>query len=207
MRSKKQNKDRAIFLDRDGTVTEEVGYVNDPNRLTLLPRAGKAIKLINQSPFKAILTTNQAGVARGYFSESMVLKVNRWLETLLMIEGAFLDKIYYCPHHPETGKKPYRSKCNCRKPKPGMLLKASRDFNLDLSISYVIGDKLSDVDFAKNAGAMPIIVKSGYGKGELKLNRSDSSMKPFFIAEDLLEAVLWIFSQEGIETENRTVLL
>ena len=207
MKKNKQKKNRAIFLDRDGTVTEEVGYVNDPNRLTILPRAAKAIKLINSSPFKAILTTNQAGVARGYFPESMVIKVNKWLETLLMIEGAFLDKIYYCPHHPETGKKPYRNKCNCRKPRPGMILKASRDFNLDLSASYVIGDKLSDAEFAKNAGARSIIVKSGYGKGELKLNRIDSSIRPLFVAEDLLEAVLWIFSREGIETTDRTVLL
>lgn len=206
MRGSKQNKNRAIFLDRDGTVTEEVGYVNDPNRLTLLPRAAKAIKLINHSPFKAILTTNQAGVARGYFPESMVIKVNKWLETLLMIEGAFLDKIYYCPHHPDTGKKPYRSKCGCRKPRPGMLLKASRDFSLDLSLSYVIGDKLSDIEFAKNAGARSIIVKSGYGKGELKLNRLYSAMRPLFVAEDLLEAVLWIFSQEGIKTPDRTVM-
>src|SRR3972149_3069433 len=170
MRGNKQNKNRAIFFDRDGTVTEEVGYVNDPNRLTLLPRAAKAIKLVNNSPFKAILTTNQAGVARGYFPESMVIRVNKWLETLLLIEGAFLDRIYYCPHHPREGEKPYRNKCRCRKPLPGMLIKASRDFNLDLSECYVIGDKLSDVEFAKNVGSKAIIVKSGYGAGELKLN-------------------------------------
>jgi len=200
MKEKEKNKNRAIFLDRDGTVTEEVGYVNDPNRLTLLPRSGMAIKLINQSPFKAILTTNQAGVARGYFPERMVIEVNKWLETLLQIEGAFLDKIYYCPHHPQAGKKPYRNKCRCRKPLPGMLIKASKDFNLDLSKCYVIGDKLSDITFAKNVGSKAIIVKSGYGAGELKLNKIDSSMKPLFIAEDLLEAVLWIFGKEKIKS-------
>ena len=198
MTVKDRMKNRAIFLDRDGTVTAEVGYVNDTNRLTLLPRTGKAIKLINQSFFKAILATNQAGVARGYFSEEMIIKANKRLQTLLQIEGAFLDKIYYCPHHPKTGKKPYRSNCNCRKPLPGMLLKAAEEFNLDLSGCYVVGDKLSDAVLAKNAGARAIIVRSGYGAGELKLSRRDSFLKKVFIAEDLMEAVLWIFDQEKI---------
>ena len=131
----------AVFLDRDGTVTEEVGYVNHLDRLKLIPGAASAISRLNRAGILVILATNQAGVARGYFPEELVGQVHRRLEELLAQEGAHLDAIYYCPHHPQVGPPPYRKSCNCRKPAGGMLLEAAEKFSIDLSRSFMVGDK------------------------------------------------------------------
>jgi len=183
----------AVFIDRDGTVTVEGGYINDPNRLTLLPRSARAIRLLNKNGIKAILATNQAGIARGYFDEPTLKKTLERLNLLLAVEGAYLDGIYYCPHHPTAGKPPFRKKCSCRKPLPGMLTKAKKDFNLDLSRCFVIGDKSSDVSLARVVNAKAIIVKTGYGEGEIELNGS-KKISADFIADDLLDAVEWIIN-------------
>lgn len=183
----------AVFIDRDGTVTVEGGYINDPNRLTLLPRSARAIKLLNKNGIKAILATNQAGIARGYFDEPTLKRTLERLNLLLAVEGAYLDGIYYCPHHPTAGKPPFRKKCSCRKPLPGMLTKAKKDFSLDLSRCFVIGDKGSDVSLARVVNAKAIIVKTGYGEGEIELNGS-KKISADFIADDLLDAVEWIIN-------------
>ncbi|MBI5375223.1 MAG: HAD family hydrolase [Candidatus Schekmanbacteria bacterium] len=183
----------AVFIDRDGTLTVEGGYINDPNRLTLLPRSARAIRLLNKNGIKAILATNQAGIARGYFDEPTLKKTLERLNLLLAVEGAYLDGIYYCPHHPTAGKPPFRKKCSCRKPLPGMLTKAKKDFNLDLSRCFVIGDKGSDVSLARVVNAKAIIVKTGYGEGEIELNGS-KKISADFIADDLLDAVEWIIN-------------
>ncbi len=141
------------FLDRDGTVTEEVGYVNHPSRLNLLPGAAEGIAMLNRAGVPVLLATNQAGVARGYFTEDLVKLVLDRLAALLSAQGARLDGMYYCPHHPSVGPPPYRQACDCRKPRPGMLERGAADFGLDLGRCYVVGDKISDVYFRPLGGS------------------------------------------------------
>ncbi|MEJ2422589.1 MAG: HAD family hydrolase [Acidobacteriota bacterium] len=187
-----------VFLDRDGTVTEEIGYVNDPARLRLLPGAAEAIRAFNRAGVPVLLATNQAGVARGYFTEDVLKATLDRLAEMLGILGARLDHMYYCPHHPAVGEPPYRQDCNCRKPKPGMLLAGAADFDLDLSRSYVVGDKISDVGFAQAAGAKGILVKTGYGAGELRYHDGVKLKGPLVVKADLAEAARYILEQEGL---------
>lgn len=181
-----------VFLDRDGTLTEEVGYVNHPSRLALIPGAAEGVRLLNVAAVPALLATNQAGVARGYFTEDLVKVVLARLEALLAAQGAHLDAMYYCPHHPKVGPEPYRQSCDCRKPKPGMLLRGSREFALDITRCYVVGDKISDVGFAHSVGAKGVMVLTGYGLGEYTYQREDWTVQPDFIAGDLTAAAAWI---------------
>ncbi|MEJ6951183.1 D-glycero-alpha-D-manno-heptose-1,7-bisphosphate 7-phosphatase [Natronospora cellulosivora (SeqCode)] len=184
----------AVFMDRDGTVSKEIGYVNHPARYELLPRTAAAIKKLNRAGIKAILTTNQAGVARGYFKEEMILRVHEKLEKLLEEKEAYLDAIYYCPHHPDLGEGKYRQDCDCRKPKPGLLNRGKEEFDLDLSRSYMIGDKISDVEVGQKVGAKGILVLTGYGLGALEYEREEWNVEPDYIAKDLLDAVKWILA-------------
>ncbi len=189
----------AVFMDRDGTVTKEVGYVNHPSRLELLPNSAEAIGLLNKHGIKAILATNQAGVARGYFPEIRIQETHARLTSLLSESGAYLDAIYYCPHHPSTGEGQYRQKCACRKPEPGMLLQARDEFGLDLTKCYVIGDKISDVQTAHKVGAKGILVLTGYGLGAYEYDRDTWPTQPDAIADDLLAAMHWILADLGLE--------
>lgn len=188
---------RAIFLDRDGTVADEVGYVNHASRLRLLPRSAEAVRRIRDAGFLAVVVTNQAGVARDYFEESVVIEANRRLVELLVGEGTGLDGIYYCPHHPREGVAPYRQDCQCRKPRPGMLLRAAEDLGIDLPRSYMVGDGVVDVEAARAAGVLPVMVLTGYGRGHVEHRRARWKVEPEHIAEDLLEAVEWILHREG----------
>jgi D-glycero-D-manno-heptose 1,7-bisphosphate phosphatase len=187
----------AVFFDRDGTLTEEVGYVNHPDRLRLIPGAAEAIRTLNEAGVPAILATNQAGVARGYFTEDLVKVVLTRLEVLLGDLGARLDALYYCPHHPSVGPEPYRKACDCRKPKTGMLERGAREFGLDLRRCYVVGDKISDVAFARAAGARGVMVLTGYGLGEMTYQRQDWTVQPDHVADDLPAAVAWILEDAG----------
>jgi len=182
----------AVFLDRDGTLNEEVGYMDDLKRLRLIPRVAAAVRLINQSGFKAVMVTNQSGVARGYFPESVVREINENIERRLSEEGAHLDGIYYCPHLPGGTVERYSIDCDCRKPKDGMLRQASKELNIDLRRSYVVGDRIKDVEFAHRAGLKGILVLSGYGKGELEYILPSSIIKPDYVTEDLYLAVQFI---------------
>ncbi|MFN8006580.1 MAG: HAD family hydrolase [Terriglobia bacterium] len=184
-----------VFIDRDGTISEEVGYINHVSRFQVYPWSPDAIRSLNQIGLRAILVTNQAGVARGYFKESMIEEVHQKLRNELGKTGAFLDAIYYCPHHPSAGVPPYRMDCNCRKPKPGMLLRAASEFEIDLSQSYVIGDRYSDIELARNAGSKAIFVLSGYGLGEYEYQRQHWIVQPDWIARDLQEATEIILRQ------------
>lgn len=179
----------AIFIDRDGTLSHEVGYVNHVSRFRPFSYAAEAIRLVNRSPFAAVLVTNQAGVARGYFPESLIHEVHASLEQSLAAGGAKLDGIYYCPHHPSAGEPPYRRDCDCRKPRPGLLRKAAADLDLDLSRSYVVGDRKGDLELAWTVGARGVLVKSGYGLGELTYHAPGWARQPDLVAEHLLEAV------------------
>jgi len=187
---------RAVFLDRDGTVADEVGYVNHASRIRLLPRSAEAVRRIKDAGFLAVVVTNQAGVARDYFEERVVHQANQRLLELLSQEGATLDGIYYCPHHPREGAPPYRQDCQCRKPRPGMLQRAAEDLGIELGRSYMVGDGLVDVGAARAAGVVPILVLTGYGRGHVEHRRSRWTVEPEHIAEDLLDAVEWILGRE-----------
>ncbi len=180
-----------IFFDRDGTINEDVNYLSEPEQLRLLPRAAQAIREANELRFKVFIISNQSGVARGMMTENQVDIVNKALLQLLADEGATIDGIYYCPHHPDTGFAPYLLDCECRKPHTGMLLQAVKQFDIDLTHSFVIGDKISDIQTANNAGASGILVKTGYGNKEMNLLK-ENNVTTAYIAEDCYDAVQYI---------------
>jgi D-glycero-D-manno-heptose 1,7-bisphosphate phosphatase len=185
---------RAVFLDRDGVICREEGYLSDPVQMRLLPGAADAICLFNQNSLAAVVVTNQSGVARGFFSEETVVAVNRAMKERLGEQGARLDAVYYCPHHPEGAVEKYRKACDCRKPATGLLQQAAHEFALDLKRSYLVGDKLSDMDCAGRAGATGILVLTGYGAAECRRIDRTAGVNPAFIAADLLEAARWILT-------------
>lgn len=189
---------RAIFMDRDGTVCEEVGYVNHVDRVRLLPRSAEAVRLANEAGFQTVVVTNQAGVARGYFDEDLVHEAHDALRRLLAESHARLDGIYYCPHHPEVGAPAYRRECDCRKPLPGMLVRAREEMGIDLASSYMVGDTVKDLGAGSAVGATTILVLTGYGKGELAHQSHRWSVKPDHVCDDLLDAVQWILRREGL---------
>jgi len=168
-------------MDRDGTVSEEVGYMYHAGLYRPFPWAGNAIRRINESGMKAILVTNQSGVGRGYFRESTVAEVHEILKNELSRWNAHLDAIYYCPHVPDAG-------CACRKPNPGMLFNAQRDLDVDLSRSYVIGDRYLDIQMARSVGARSVLVLSGDGQNQWS-NRENEEIQPDIVSENLLTAV------------------
>lgn len=188
---------RAIIMDRDGTVCEEVGYVNHVDRIRLLPNSAAAIRSANEAGLQTVVVTNQAGVARGYFAESLVDEVHERVRELLAAEGARLDGIYYCPHHPEVGAPAYRKACTCRKPSPGMLERARDEMGIDLSTSYMVGDSCKDFDAGHRAGATTVLVLTGYGKGELAHQSHTWNGRPDHVADDLLAATQWILAEEA----------
>ena len=189
---------RAIFMDRDGTISEEVGYVNHVSRYRLLPHSLEAIRRANGAGFMVIVVTNQSGVARGYFAEPLVEKVHARLLSLAEADRARIDAIYYCPHHPHEGVPPFRAVCDCRKPKPGMLHRAAREHGIDLPRSYFIGDGIPDLGAAAAAGVPAIMVMTGYGRGLVEHQPERIVHPPAHTADDLLGAVDWV-----IETDSR----
>jgi len=178
---------RAIFMDRDGTVSEEIGYMYHAGLYRPFPWTGEAVRRINDGGFKAVLITNQSGVERGYFPESIVHEVHEILRAELARWNARLDAIYYCPHKPETD-------CECRKPRPGMLLQAGRDLNIDLASSFMIGDRYIDVETAHAAGAKSVLLRTGDGLTQIEKYGEVSVIQPHFIAGNLLDAVEAILS-------------
>jgi D-glycero-D-manno-heptose 1,7-bisphosphate phosphatase len=174
-----------VFLDRDGTISEEVGYLNHVSRFRILPRVADAIRRLNEAAWPVIVATNQSGVGRGYFPESLVNTVHELMTQQLLAAGARLDAIYYCPHTSADG-------CDCRKPKTGMLERAAKEHTLDLNRSVVIGDRQADIELARRAGARGILVRTGYGEGEYLWNAAKWPFQPDFVAADLADAVHWI---------------
>ncbi len=168
-------------MDRDGTVSEEVGYMYHAGLYKPFPWTGPAVRRINESGMKAILITNQSGVERGYFPETMVHEVHGLLHSELARHDAALDAVYFCPHQPETG-------CECRKPRPGMLLRAQKDLDIDLQGSFMVGDRYLDIETGRGAGARAVLVLTGNGRAELDKYR-EAAIQPDFVAEDLLGAV------------------
>jgi D-glycero-D-manno-heptose 1,7-bisphosphate phosphatase len=185
-----------VFLDRDGTINQEVAYLSDPEAIALIPGASRAIRLINHLGLWAVVVSNQSGVARGYFPASVVEEMNERLRSLLGLAGASLDGVYYCPHHPDAG-------CPCRKPEPGMLQRAAEDLGIALPASYMVGDKADDIKAIHRVGGKGILVLTGYGKEQLG---AWTEGPPDFVAQDLLEATYWILLQEGTKRRNEMAI-
>ena len=181
----------AVFMDRDGCLIEEAGYINHPSRVRMLPRSPAAVARLNRAGIAAVMATNQAGIARDYFSRETLDAVNAEVEGQLADQGAKLDALYVCTHHPTAGQPPFRLECECRKPKPGLLLRAAAEMSLDLSRSVMIGDKPSDIRAGQAAGVATVLVLTGYGRGEWEYRRHEWTLGPDHVAEDLFDAVLW----------------
>jgi len=175
----------AVFLDRDGTINEEMGYINHVSRFVLLPRTAAAIRLMNDAGLKVVVITNQSGAARGYFAPDLVDEVHASFKQLLAAEGVYVDAIYACLHGPDEG-------CACRKPKPGLIQQAARELNLDLGRSYRVGDRYRDIETAQNAGVKGVLVLTGYGRGEYEHQSQAWPEPPVYVAPTLLDAAEWI---------------
>jgi D-glycero-D-manno-heptose 1,7-bisphosphate phosphatase len=197
---KEKKRHAAVFLDRDGTINEEVGYLDGIEKLRLIPGAAEGIRRINESGMKTVVITNQSGVARGLFDESVVHQVNARLREMLRAEGAAIDGLYFCPHHPTAGRGDYLRTCTCRKPAPGLILRAAEELFIDPRRSYMIGDTLKDIEAGTRAGAKGILVRTGLGtEAEEELagigaegNRGETAARPVHVAVDLLAAVKWL---------------
>ena len=179
---------KAVFLDRDGTINEEMGYINHASRFIIFDFVPEAIKILNDCGFLIFVVTNQSGIARGYFSEDLLISLHNSLIAKVEKYQAKIDKIYYCPHHPKEGLQKYRIDCNCRKPKPGMIEQAKKEYSIDLENSYIIGDRYKDVQFGNNLGLKTIMVLTGYGLGEYTYQKNEWLTQPDFICNNLLDA-------------------
>lgn len=180
-----------LFIDRDGTLIEEVGYLSDLARMRLLPGAAAALRAANEAGHPVILVSNQSGVARGYFSEAFVTQSAQHLVRLLAAEGARLDAQYYCPYHPE-GRPPYDLESPERKPGPGMLLRAAREHGLVLRGAYMVGDRISDVETGAGLGVIPLLVRTGYGREAEADLTADFAARGGRVFDDLAAALAWV---------------
>jgi D-glycero-D-manno-heptose 1,7-bisphosphate phosphatase len=180
----------AVFLDRDGTLVEEAGYLDRLERLVFFPYSVDAVRLLNRANLAVVIVTNQAGIARGIFKESFVAEAHRHITERLTAGSARVDGFYYCPHHPEAVIEQYRQSCDCRKPQPGLLRRAAADLDLALDRSFVIGDRWHDLEAGSRVGARGVLVRTGYGRTEEAAPKSGVS--PAAIVDNLIEAVSWI---------------
>lgn len=183
-----------VFLDRDGTLNEEVGYIRNLADLQLISGAAAALRRLNEEGIATVLVTNQTGAARGYYEEQHILDLNNRLQELLAREGAKLDAVYYCPHLAEGTVEKYASVCACRKPEPGLVSQAlSDDRTLDKDKAYVVGDKATDVELAANCGAKGVLVTTGYGQAVLN-GTYQWKVQPDYTAANIVEAIDWILA-------------
>lgn len=190
--------EKIVFLDRDGTLNEEVHYLHRPEDMHLLEGVQQALRRLKEAGFKLVVITNQAGVARGYYTEEDVKLLHGYMNEILSAEGARIDGFYYCPHHPVHGIGSYKKDCSCRKPGIGMFLQAEKQFAVDKAHSYMIGDKLLDTQAGKNYGVTSILVGTGYGKELYEAGRAGTDEEPSYdyYAEDLSQAADWILSRQ-----------
>ncbi len=185
---------RAVFLDRDDTLIEDPGYINDPGQVKLLEGVPKALKELRKMNFKLVIVSNQSGVARGIVTEEVLGKIHKKLEKLLANEGAYIDEIYYSPYHPEGAVEKYRKKSNCRKPEPGMLLQASEEMDIDLENSWIIGDSGRDIEAGKKVGCKTILLDPVTHEKKIVTDGE----KPDYRAVNIIEAVNIIKHKERV---------
>jgi D-glycero-D-manno-heptose 1,7-bisphosphate phosphatase len=185
---------RAVFLDRDGTLIEESGYLDRLERLVFFPYTVDAVRVLNLAGFAVIVVTNQAGIARGIVSEAFVGEAHRHISARLEAGGARVDGFYYCPHYPSGTVEQYRRTCECRKPQPGMLRQAASDLDLDLGRSFVVGDRWHDVAAGQAVGARGVLVRTGIGARDEA--SPDAAVHADVIVDNLMEAAAWILQQD-----------
>jgi len=178
----------AVFLDRDGTLNEEIGYVNHPSRFQVYPWAGEAVRLLNDAGFAAVVITNQSGIARGYFDERLVELLHLKMRAEIEGGGGELAGIFYCPHHPQGKVAAYAQECDCRKPGPGLIRRAAEELNLDLANSFMIGDRFGDIETARRVHLPAVFVLSGYGLGEYEYHRHSWPYQPWRVERNVLDA-------------------
>jgi D-glycero-D-manno-heptose 1,7-bisphosphate phosphatase len=179
----------AVFLDRDGVVIGDTHYVHSIDKVRLLSGSAEAIAELNRAGWPVVIVTNQAGIARGFFSVETLHKINDHMAELLRGHGARVDGVYYCPHHPEGDVLEYRRHCECRKPKPGMLLQAARELGLDLTRSWMIGDRITDLEAGSAVGCRTVLVRTGYGNLVNPLELDREALKLELISANLSDAV------------------
>ena len=181
---------QAVFIDRDGTLIEEVGYLDRVERVELYPWTIDAVRALNRAGFRVVLATNQSGVARGFFTEAVVDDVHQHIARLLESGGARIDAYYYCPHHPDGKVEQYAVRCDCRKPARGLVDRAARELGIDPAQSFVIGDRWLDVELARTVGARGVLVRTGYGLTEEA--RPREALAADAIVDNLIAAASWI---------------
>lgn len=184
---------RAVFLDRDGTIIEEAGYLDRLDRMVFFPYSVDAVRVLNRAGFTVVVITNQAGIARGIVEERFVAEAHEAISSRLAAGGARVDAYYYCPHYKTGVVEQYVRACECRKPQPGMLLQAARDLDIDLTRSFVVGDRWHDVAAAQAVGARGVLVRTGLGAREAA--SPDPGVNPAAVLDTLADASAWILDQ------------
>jgi D-glycero-D-manno-heptose 1,7-bisphosphate phosphatase len=178
-----------VFLDRDGTVIQEVGYLNRLDRVSFFPWSVDAVRVLGDAGLLVVVVTNQAGVARGYFDEKLVQATHALIDERMRSGGARIDGYYYCPHHPDGTVEEFSLACDCRKPKPGLIVRAARDLDIDVARSFVVGDRWLDVEMGHAVGATTVLVRTGYGVGE---EGHPAGIGADMVADNLMDAASWI---------------
>lgn len=184
---------RAVFIDRDGTLIEEAGYLNRLDRLRFFPFTVDAVRQLNRAGFAVVVITNQAGIARGIVTEDFVATTHRHISERLEAGGARVDGYYHCPHHPHGIVESFRLKCECRKPQPGLIRRAAADLDIDLASSYTVGDRWHDVQAGRAAGTSALLVRSGYGASDERAPRD--GLIADAVVDNLAGAAAWILSR------------
>jgi D-glycero-D-manno-heptose 1,7-bisphosphate phosphatase len=186
----------AVFLDRDGTLIEEVGYLDRPERVTLYPFATDSIRALNRAGIRVVIVTNQSGVARGFFGDNVVRDVHAHVARLLARGGAHIDAYYHCPHHPDGRVAQYAVRCECRKPGRGLVDRAVAEFGIDPAQSYAVGDRWLDIGLARAFGGRGVLVRTGYGAGEER--RAPDGLRADAVVDNLAAASSWILRQSSL---------
>ncbi len=191
----------AAFLDRDGTLIHDVGYLSRLEDVQWFPWAIDAIRLLNRAGFLVCITTNQGGIGLGFYGPDLVRRVHASMCADVEASGGTIDGLFFCPHHPQATVEGLRIDCDCRKPKAGMIQQAQQEFEIDLARSFVVGDKMADIGLAKNSGARGILVKTGYGPAQLE-RHGGQAPGAAYVAETVLEAVSWMLMESGFPKEQ-----
>jgi D-glycero-D-manno-heptose 1,7-bisphosphate phosphatase len=190
----------AVFLDRDGVLLHDVGYLARHEDVRWYPSAIDAVRLLKRAGFLAFVTTNQGGIGLGFYSEAFVRETHATMAARLDAAGAHVDGWFYCPHHPRAVVDALRVECECRKPRPGMIRAAQASHAIDLPRSFVVGDKATDMGLAQSVGARGVFVRTGQGEAELA--RAGASLRPARIAPDVMAATSWILAATGHPREE-----
>jgi D-glycero-D-manno-heptose 1,7-bisphosphate phosphatase len=194
-------KKRAVFLDRDGTLNADVGYPSRYDQIDIYPESYEAVQKLNRAGLLAVVVTNQSAVGRGLLSEDGLNDIHDRLRASFAGRGARLDAVYFCPHYAQSADPRYGKECDCRKPNPGLALRAAAELGIELSRSYMIGDKAEDILFGRNIGAAPVLVLTGSGRESLAKLR-ELGIEPAFVAESILAAADWILDREKRKADD-----